>query len=765
MLIDQGQRLESDGDLHGALRNYQIALSMSPDHLHVLNRLGLAAYRSGHLNKAEAYIRRAIEQDPKNWEYHKNLGNVFKQQRRFKAAEESLRKALALNPNFVEGHYDLGLFYQTIGKPDKALASYKRCLELEPRLSRAHNNRGLIYLGQNETLSSENSFKMAIKYDCDFAGAHLNLGTLYKINGNYQQARSCFEAAVKVAPNMPEANRCLGEILQLLGLFTDAIKYYSCVTHILPGHAADWVNLGTAYHDNQSLEKAMQCYQKALSIDSKLPQALLNAGIVHREKHQYEQAKGCFEKALEAHKEYDNALVQLVSLLIHLCDWKLLEAYSGMLDQTTRRAIAANKKPDETPFLNIIRKPDPLLNLQVAKAWSATAKTAATEWSRKYDLKSRRKTKKLIRLGYLSANYQDHPTSELILGLLKGHNRERFEVFTYSYGKNDGSLKRKEIVAACDRFRDISNLIDSDAADLIFNDRVDILIDLMGHTKGSRMAIPACRPAPVQARYLGMAGTTGANYFDYIIVDPIVCPSGHEPFYSENPVYMPNSYQVNNYANRSADITLREYGFPSNSVFVFCCFATAYKIDATVFRVWMNIMKQVPECVLWLMPGNATVGKNLLESAQLMGVDPKRIIVKKKLPLDQHLKRLQQADMALDTLAVNGAATTSDALWAGVPVLTMTGRHFASRMSESLLRSVDLPEMIAADLEQYEMTAVQLAKSPADMKRIRKKLLDRRMKTPLFNTEIFVKNIEIAFELMWKRFVNDEKPAAIEVGI
>lgn len=764
MLLEEGQLLEAGGDLQGAVRRYQMALAMFPDHLQVLNRLAVALYRAGHLKQAEVQIRRAIEQRPAEWEYHKTLGNVLRRQNRFKAAEESLRKALTLNPDTVQGHYDLGLLYQTNGQTGKALASYQRCLEIDPRFPQAHNNIGLIYRGQNKTLSAEKSFKMAIKYEDRFAGAHLNLGAVNKVNGNYQNAQACFQAAVKYAPNMPDAHRCLGELFQSLGLVADAIRCYSRVTQILPGRAADWVNLGTAYHDNQSLEKAMLCYQKALSLDPKLPQALLNAGVIHREKHHYDQALACFKEALRIQKDYEKCLAQLVSLLIHLCEWKSLPAYNKLLDRAIKKAIATNKKPDETPFLSIIRHPHPLSNYKVAKAWSETAKNIAATWGRQYDLKCRKKANGRIRLGYLSANFQNHPTAELILGQLKRHNRKRYEVFSYSYGKDDGSNRRKEIVNTSDRFIDITNLSDSDAADLIFNDQVDILIDLMGFTKGTRMTICASRPAPIQVRYLGMAGTTGGDFFDYIVVDPIVCPHKHVPFYSENPVYMPYSYQVNNYAHRWTGNTLPGDGPLSNSTFIFCCFATAYKIDATVFRTWMKIIKQVPGSVIWLMPENRTTGNNLLAAAMLMGVEPERIVFKEKLPMDQHLKRLEKADMALDTLSVNGAATTSDALWAGVPVLTMKGRHFASRMSESLLRSIDLPEMVATDLVQYEKRAVHLASAPAELKQIRKKLIARRTDSPLFDTDVFVKNIEIAFEMMWKRFVNDNIAGPIDLA-
>lgn len=761
--FSKGLCLYASGDLSGAAKAFKQVLSFSQDNADALDMLGVVMGLAGDLDRAEALILRAIAIDSEKAGYHKDLGNVYKRMKRYDAAKDSLCQALFRKPDFVEGNYDLGVLYQTINQPEKALSCYKRCLELDSHFPKAYNNAGLIYLNQQETVQAKRFFELAIENDRHFAGAHLNLGVLYKRTGNHQQALSCFHSAASLAPNMHEAYCSMGEIFQSMGRIPNAIKCHERVTQILPCYAAGWVNLGTAYHDCHSLDKAMHYYQKALSIDPQLPQALLNKGIVHREQGRYSEALSCFRKAFEIDGDYENALVQLVGLLIHQCEWKSLHVYNALLDKATRNAFAAKRKPDETPFLNIIRQQDPLLNFHVAKAWSETIKTDAAGWGRQFDFGQHRKVKRLIRLGYLSANFQNHPTSELILGLMERHNRQRYEVFSYSYGKNDGSVKRKEIVSASDCFKDLSGLTDSEAADLIYNDQVDVLIDLMGYTKGARMRICAGRPAPVQVRYLGMAGTTGADFFDYIIVDDTVCLKEHESYYSEKPVYMPYSYQVNNYASRSMDRALQAKISRANQPFIFCSFSTAYKIDASVFNAWMRILTQSPDSVLWLMPENSNVGKNLLEAVQLMGVNPERIIFKEKLPIDQHLNRLQEADIALDTMTVNGAATTSDALWAGLPVLTLKGSHFASRMSESLLCAVGLSEMVAGDLEHYEKTAVLLANTPAKLHQIRQKLQKHRTDSPLFDTGTFVKSLEKAFELMWERFVNNKKPAPIVV--
>jgi protein O-GlcNAc transferase len=763
-LYSKGLRLYDRGDLPGAANVFLEVLNHSRDNANALNMLGVVTSLGGDPAGAEAYILEAIEIDPKQATYHKDLGNVYRRMKRYGAAKSAFCRALSLSPNFDEAYYDLGLLYHNIHWLQQALACYLRCIEINPRFTKAYNNAGLIYLDRREAEIAKQFFNKAVENDPQFAGAHLNLGIAYKRCGNESDALDCFRRAITLAPKMRDAYTMMGETLQSKGRISEAIYCYECVIRIFPADAAGWVNLGTAYHDYQALNKAMGCYRRALSIEANLPQAWVNKGIVHREQGQYERALACFRKALENDKGYENALVQLIGLSIRQCEWDLLSDYNTVLDKVTADALAACRKPDETPFLNLIRHQNPRLNFLVAAAWSQRIQSDADSYGRRYDFRQRRANKPFMRIGYLSANFRDHPTSELVLGLIKGHDRQRFEVFIYSYGKDDRGDKRREIAAVADRFNSIANLTDFEASDMINKDRVDVLVDLMGYTKEARMRICATRPAPIQVRYLGMAGTTGADFFDYIIVDNIVCPQAHQVHYSEAPVFMPYSYQVNNHACMPVCGPSKERRSRDDQPFVFCSFSTAYKIDPVIFSVWMRILRQSPHSVFWLMPENSGVAENLLAVARRMGVDPRRLVFKDKVPIRHHLNRLRYADLALDTIAVNGAATTSDALWAGVPVLTVKGCHFASRMSQSLLTAIGLPEMVVEDVKQYEQTAVSLANKPAELADIRKKLHANRMNSPLFDTGAFVKNLETAFESMWHRFINNEEPAPITLG-
>jgi protein O-GlcNAc transferase len=349
--------------------------------------------------------------------------------------------------------------------------------------------------------------------------------------------------------------------------------------------------------------------------------------------------------------------------------------------------------------------------------------------------------------------------------MFRHHNREKFSVFCYSYGEDDQSSYREKIRAECDQFIDVRTLSHTDAARRIYDDGIDILVDLVGYMKAHRLCIPALRPAPVQVRWLGLAGTTGADFFDYLIADGTVAPENHAPFYSEALVHMPHCYQINDntQAIPEKDLKRADAGLPADG-FVFCSISTRYKFDPVMFDCWMKILKQVPGSVLWLLGGSAAAEKNLMQAAESRGISCNRLVFAKKIPREDHLARLRLADLALDTRIVNGAITTSDALWSGVPVLTLQGSHFASRMSSSILSAAGLPEMVTHSLDDYETLGVRLAGETGELNAIRQRLVRNRLCVPLFDTALFVRNLEIAFEKMWDVYRSGDTPRPIRVG-
>ncbi|MGD9365252.1 MAG: hypothetical protein PVH87_06115, partial [Desulfobacteraceae bacterium] len=457
----------------------------------------------------------------------------------------------------------------------------------------------------------------------------------------------------------------------------------------------------------------------------------------------------CVERALEADPKLSKAWVFYWDLLIKTGTWKKASDISAKVNQYTQQAIKAGRMPPESPFQNIVRVMDPAQNYAVARAWSRQLERKAAFSGVKYQFEGRIAPKNRITVGYLSFNFRDHPTSHLVQGLFSFHDRNRFSVNCYAYGEDDRSDIRKTIMESCDRFVDIQDMDDVGASKQIFNDHVDILVDLHGHTACNRMGICALRPAPVAARYLGMPGTTGADFFDYLISDRIATPEDQAPYYSEAFVYMPDCYQVNDRGQRKPECESerKDHGLPGEG-FVFGCFGTNYKIDPDIVNTWIRVLKKVPDSVLWLLQRSDIFRQNLKDMFLKEDVPLSRVVFAKPLPTKAHLERLTHCDLVLDTRIINGAATTSDAIWAGVPVLSVKGAHFASRMSASILTAMGLEELITDDLKAYEETAVRIALDRDVQSSLKEKIEKNITIKPLFDTASFVKHLERAYEQM-----------------
>jgi len=369
-----------------------------------------------------------------------------------------------------------------------------------------------------------------------------------------------------------------------------------------------------------------------------------------------------------------------------------------------------------------------------------------------------------IRVAYLSRDFREHPVSFLMAGMFECHDSSRFETTAISWGHDDDSAIRKRIKKSFERFIDVEKEDQGKIAQLLRELEIDIAVDLMGFTEESRTHVMAARPAPIQVNYLGYVGTTGTQYIDYIIADRVLIPRDQDEFYSEKIVCLPNSFQVNDRDRRIGDkvFARRDAGLPQDA-FVFCCFNNVYKITPDVFDSWMRILRRVDRSVLWLVAGNSIVERNLRNEAAGRAVDPERLIFAQRLPLAEHQARLRMADLFLDTLPYNAGTTAADALWAGLPVLTRIGTALAGRMAASVLTAIGLPELIASTPEAYEMIAVDLATHPEKNAAIKRKLADRRLTAPLFDTELFTRHIEAAYIAMYDRYQAGLAPAHIAI--
>jgi protein O-GlcNAc transferase len=693
-----------------------------------------------------------------------NLVVEYYQKGDIKQAEVICKKILKKKPNNVDALHFLGITYSQRGDHNLAIKYIKKALQIDPNLADAYNNLGNIFQEIKKLDEAISCYKKAIQLNPNLAKTYYNLGIALQDKGNIEEAITSYKKAVQLNLNIFGLYNNLGLALQNKRQLDEAIQYYQKALQINPSFVEAYNNIGNSLKEKGQLDEAIDNYQRALHFDPNCADAYYNLGIALQEKGQLNEAITCYQKALQLKPDFAVAYSNLFHQFQRTCTWQGLEVMTAKLDGLTKKALDTGTKPAESPFISITRHADLSINLAIAKLWSRDIARVMSNLKIHFSFDGRRAGKTKIVIGYLSNDFRNHATAHLMLSLFGLHHRDEFEIFCYSYGKDDGSYYRTKIQHDCDKFVDISNLSYDAAAKLIYEDQVDILVDLKGYTGDNRLEICALRPAPIQVTYLGFPGTTGADFIDYVITDKIVTPLEHVPYYSEKFVYLPHCYQVNDYTQpiSNKEWEKENFGLPE-SCFVFCCFNHPYKIDPVMFDVWMRILQQVPEGVLWLFLGNNIAEENLIREAEARGIKSERLIFIGMLPKDEHLGRFKFADLSLDTRIVNGHTTTSDALWAGVPVITLQGSHFASRVSSSILFAIGLPELIAYSLEEYEALAVRLAQNPFELQEIRQRIAQNRLVAPLFDTPRFVRNLETAYKEMWKIFFAGKAPRQIEV--
>jgi protein O-GlcNAc transferase len=572
--------------------------------------------------------------------------------------------------------------------------------------------------------------------------------------------------AIRLAPETVQGYFNLALTYQAMGLSSESVRTYRQILNINSNHTVSWHNLGAALLSQNRFEQAATCFERALSIRPDYPEAHNSLSNIRRIQKKPAEAIALARKALELKPGFPDALAHSAVLFQQVCGWKELKETEPELTSQTLAALDKGEQPSETPLFTVGFRPDPEFNHAVARAWGLRLEERASRTGRQFDFTQRLKNRGRITVGYLSSDFRDHPVAHQIMGLPSAHDRSDFRIFCYSAGIHDDSHYRKHLERSCDKFVDIRNLQDQEAAGQIYNDGVDILVDLNGHTAGNRLGICALQPAPVQATFLGYPGTSGAAFFDYIVTDRIVTPENDLQFYSEKPVYLPNSYMITDDKQpiSTEPLSRSDVGLPETG-FIFCSFNSAYKFEPVLFNAWMSILKKVPDSCLWLPGTNDMVKSTLTTVAERNGISRGRILFASKLPSKaDHLARLKLADMSLDTRIYNGHVSTCDALWAGVPVLTLTGRHFASRVSTSILKALDINETITGNIDEYVKTAVRFATEPQDLNRLREKIERHRLTQPLFNTGRWVRHLETAYLQMWRIYLEGAEIDQISIG-
>jgi predicted O-linked N-acetylglucosamine transferase (SPINDLY family) len=714
-----------------------------------------------------AELERAVRLDPHNAELLKTLGNAKKASGDSEGAIASYRRSLEISPHYLPALYNLGMTLHEMFRLDEAERCFRRVLELDPVDADALFHLGALLHKRSELEEAAQIYRAALRRAPDNPHLWLALGAaLAEQPGQIEEsirclreARRCLAQAIERDPKSPDARNALGNVLQEEGRLDDAIEQYRAAIAFSPDHAASYNNLGCALVRKGELAEAVGCLREVIRLKPDFAEAHFNLASAHSLAGRRDDAVRSFEAAEKLRPDYPPYKGALLFEMQHTCDWSRI----GELCESQRRSISGQSESSLSPF-SLLSIPSTLAEqLECARQYSRQISAAVAVERQRLNFRFDRAPTAKLSVGYLSADFHEHATAYLTAELFELHDRGRFRVVGYSYGHDDGSPMRARLQRAFDRFVDLGALPHADAAAAVHADGIDILVDLKGYTANARSEIMALRPAPVQVSYLGYPGTMGADFIDYLVGDRFVTPPQHAEGYSEKLVLMPGSYQVNDRRRPVVDPPpRRELGLPDDA-FVFCCFNQAYKILPDLFSSWMRLLQAAPQTVLWLLDWNAWATQNLQREARKCGIGAGRLIFAPKLPLEAHLGRLGAADLFLDTLPYNAHTMASDALWAGVPIVTCAGNTFASRVAGSLLTAIDMPELIVASLAEYEALTLKLARSPRELSLLRDKIRRQRSSGMLFDTPRFARSLEKAYESMWINYQQGNAPRTIEL--
>lgn len=898
--INLAAALVAAREMEAAVQAYITALQYNPDLYCVRSDLGNLLKALGRLEEAKACYLKAIETCPNFAVAWSNLGCVFNAQGEIWLAIHHFEKAVTLDPNFLDAYINLGNVLKEARIFDRAVAAYLRALNLSPNNAVVHGNLACVYYEQGLIDLAIDTYRRAIELQPNFPDAYCNLANALKEKGQVKEAEECYNTALRLCPNhadslnnlanikreqgfIEEATRLylkalevfpdfaaahsnLASVLQQQGKLKEALMHYKEAIRINPTFADAYSNMGNTLKELQDVTGALQCYSRAIQINPAFADAHSNLASIHKDSGNIPEAIQSYRTALKLKPDFPDAYCNLAHCLQIVCDWTDYEARMKKLVSIVAEQLEKNRLPSVHPHHSMLYP----LSHDFRKAIAARHANLCIEkilvlHKPPYKFTREVPNGERIRIGYVSSDFGNHPTSHLMQSIPGLHDRSQVEIFCYSLSPDDGTTFRYKISQEAEHFVDLSTIpCNGKAADRIYNDGIHILVNMNGYTKGARNEIFALRPAPIQVMWLGYPGTSGASFMDYIITDSVTSPMELAHQYSEKLAYMPYTYfigdhkqmfphlkerlivadkqqsvvadnvavinatdlsplventgvkeirevinsgkpmeithkvaelpnttqivsmiasgqiqtslngvvlqnglattQTNNKAATGEEVpqsivitTRRQYNLPDDAI-VYCNFNQLYKIDPLTLQTWMNILKAVPNSVLWLLRFPAVGEQNIKKTVEEMGVSPDRVIFSNVACKEEHVRRGQLADVCLDTPLCNGHTTSMDVLWTGTPVVTLPGETLASRVAASQLATLGCPELIASTRQEYQEISIRLGTDREYLKSLRAKVWKARDESPLFDCKQYAQGLEMLFMQMWKRFLRSEPP-------
>jgi predicted O-linked N-acetylglucosamine transferase (SPINDLY family) len=751
----RAQTLQRQGQPAAARQVYQEILDARADHADALIAMGVLAAQSQDLHQAIQYFDRAIAAEPGNSGAHCNRGVALRQIQQPQAALASFDRAIALDPKSAIAHYSRAEIYTDLGRIDEAIAGYGEAVALNPGFLPAAYKRGFLLQRTARLADAVASYDQVLRLKPDHFEAQANKAfSLFDLGRHAEALPSC-EQAIAQVPGEAKLHLLRGDLLRGLGQPAPALSSYERAISINPNDAEAHYSRGVALLQLEKLE-AIACFDKAIEIRPEYADAYYRRGYSRHKLRQFDLAAADYKTAAALAPNLDFLLGSRLETGLQACDWSEFEPLVAQITAGAEKGARVSE-----PFTCMAFMDSPRMLHEVARTWVdyiCPVRDAV------HTVAPRERPRKLV-VGYFSSDFRPHPVANVLAGVIEHHDRTKFELIAFAFGPESSDPIVARLTKAFDRFIDVRSKSNLEVIALARELKLDIAVDLNGFTTHCRPQIFAGRAAPIQINFLGYPGTMGAGFMDYLIADRTVVPQEQRVHYSEKIVYMPDTFMPFDSTYEIADrpFARKELGLPSTG-FVFCCFNNSYKIIPEVFDRWMRILSRTGNSVLWLRQANDAIVANLRKEATRRGVDGGRLIfAERTASLPEHLARLRAADLFIDTFPYTAHATTLDALWAGVPLLTYAGDGFASRVAASLLTALGTPELIASTQQDYERLAIELASNPLSLAEIRTRVRNQRQTSPLFDTPRFAQNLESAYATVHDRYRSGLAPDHLSV--
>jgi protein O-GlcNAc transferase len=746
--LHQAGRLDQAADLYGEI------IRKHPANFVALHYLGMVEANRGNIDRAKSLMSRSLSIEPANIQFIENYATILFQAADYKSALQIAKTGLHLNHARISLLYISAISLFKLQRVREAIGQFDRLLLIEPNHIAAINERGSALAEIKEYDAALSCFDKVLGFQPEYAEAYLNKGNVLGVLKRYDEAIAAYGKALAIKPDFPAAWVGYGNVLVELRKYDGAMSAFDKALALQPDLFEACLGRANLLTALARYEDALLACDKLLALKPDSAPAWFGRGNILSELRRPDEAFAAYDQAVELKPDMIHAAGARFFCKALLCDWTNFAAETEQLLTSVKKGTLVT-----APFFLLATPISAAEQLQYTRRYVQEQPNFPQIWCGEVYSRDR------IRVAYLSADLHEHPVAYLMAGLFEHHERPHFEVTAISLRTQKDSEFHRRIKASFERFIDVQPRSDLEVADLIRRLEIDIVVDLNGFTPNGRPDILMRRPAPIQVNYLGYAATMGAEHFDYIIGDANVIPEEQFEFYAEKVVWLPDCFMPNDDTRRIAERTptRSELNLPDTG-FVFCCFNQSHKIEPAIFDVWMRLLQQVDDSVLWLREMEPVAMRNLRREAAARGVAPERLVFAPRVPLiADHLARHRQADLFLDTLHYNAHTTACDALWAGLPVVTCLGATFAGRVGASLLKAVGLSELITTSLENYEALALSLARDPLRLASIKTKLAHNRDAWPLFDTKRFARHIEAAYTRMWEQYQKGEKPQSFAV--